>query len=134
MRCGQRGPSHAASWSLRHVRIGKRALCMGGTMAMGSSRVRARSKNFMPQEELRAWIDATLGVRSVVAAPGVFYVCRDEIRAQSFFASRVRQRPSRVRRLTVRELVYDTHRDAMDELAAFIICRGRLPEARELRT
>ncbi|MGN9915356.1 DNA phosphorothioation-associated putative methyltransferase [Micromonospora palomenae] len=89
-------------------------------------------QKFFTQEELRAWIDGALGVRSVAAAPGVFYVFRDGIRAQSFFASRIRQRPVAVRRPKVSEVLYDAHRNAMDGLAVFVTGRGRLPEAWEL--
>jgi DNA phosphorothioation-associated putative methyltransferase len=89
-------------------------------------------QRFFTQEELRAWIDAGLEVRSVAAAPGVFYVFRDGIRAQTFFASRVRQRPIAVRRPKASEALYDAHRDAMDALAAFVTNRGRLPDVWEL--
>jgi DNA phosphorothioation-associated putative methyltransferase len=89
-------------------------------------------QKFYSQEELRTWIDTGLEVRSVAAAPGVFYVFRDEVRAQSFFASRVRQRRVAVRRPKISEALYDAHRDAMDALAAFVTGRGRLPEVWEL--
>lgn len=93
---------------------------------------RGTFQKFFTQEELRAWIDAELRVRSFAAAPGVFYVFRDEVRAQSFLASRVRQRPVAVRRPKVSEVLYDTHRDEMDALAAFVTGRGRLPEPWEI--
>lgn len=89
-------------------------------------------QKFFTQEELRAWIDTALRVQSVAAAPGVFYVFRDAGRAQSFFASRVRQRPTPLRRPKASEVLYDAHRAAMDELAAFAATRGRLPEIWEV--
>ena len=50
-------------------------------------------QRFYAQQELRALIDDVLGVRSIAAAPGVFYVFRDEVLAQAFLATRVRRRP-----------------------------------------
>ncbi|MCW3817844.1 DNA phosphorothioation-associated putative methyltransferase [Micromonospora sp. DR5-3] len=89
-------------------------------------------QKFFAQEELRAWLDSGLSVRSVAAAPGIFYVFRDEVRAQSFLASRVRYRPVPVCRPRVTDVLYDANREAMESLAAFVTGRGRLPEAWEL--
>jgi DNA phosphorothioation-associated putative methyltransferase len=95
-------------------------------------------QRFYAQEELRAWIDVTLGVRSIAAAPGVFYVFRDEMRAQSFLAARVRRRPlprprtPAPRRPRVSEMLYEAHRSVLDAIVAFIGARGRAPEPFEL--
>lgn len=90
-------------------------------------------QRFYSQEELRAWIDSSLGVCSVAAAPGIFYVFRDEMRAQSFFALRVRRHPAATtRRPRISEILFEAHREAMDRLAAFVTSRGRTPEAWEL--
>lgn len=89
-------------------------------------------QKFFTQEELRSWIDNELGVRSIAAAPGVFYVFRDDSKAQAFLAARVRQRPTVTRRLATDEALYETNRDVLDPLIAFIKSRGRPPEAFEL--
>jgi DNA phosphorothioation-associated putative methyltransferase len=91
-------------------------------------------QKFYAQEELRAWIDTTLGVQSIAAAPGIFYVFRDDVRAQSFLAARVRYRPlgPRPRRPRASELVYEANREILDALTAFVEARGRAPEAFEL--
>lgn len=95
-------------------------------------------QRFYAQEELRTWIDDVLGVRSIAAAPGVFYVFRDEVRAQGFLAARVRRRPlprPRVpaqRRPRVSEMLYETHRTILDPIVAFIEARGRAPGPFEL--
>jgi DNA phosphorothioation-associated putative methyltransferase len=83
------------------------------------------------QEELRAWIDATLDVKSVAAAPGVFYVFRDDVDAQRYLAERVRSRAASPAPL-ISEHLYELHRPLFDELAAFIAQRGRLPRDEEL--
>jgi DNA phosphorothioation-associated putative methyltransferase len=89
-------------------------------------------QKFFTQEELRTWIDGALGVRSVAAAPGVFYVFRDDVRAQIFLAARVRRRPAQARRPRVTETLYDINRDVLDPLAAFLEARGRAPELFEI--
>jgi len=95
-------------------------------------------QRFYPQEELRAWIDDVLGVRSIAAAPGVFYVFRDDMHAQGFLAARVRRRPlprHRIpapRRPRVSETLYEAHRTILYPIVAFIEARGRAPESFEL--
>lgn len=88
-------------------------------------------QKFFSQEELRTWIDGVLAMRSVAAAPGVFYVFRDEVQAQRYFAARVRHSPVVVHRRT-KEAVYETNRAILDPLLTFIQARGREPEAFEL--
>lgn len=89
-------------------------------------------QKFFTQEELRAWIEGELGVRSIAAAPGVFYVFRDGVQAQSFLAARVRYRPIITRRPRVSEALYEANRSILDPLIAFIESRGRPPELFEL--
>ena len=48
-------------------------------------------QKYFEQRELREWIDQSLGVSSVPAAPGIFYVFRDPDLQQSFIASRYRR-------------------------------------------
>ena len=88
-------------------------------------------QKFFRHEELRAWIERVLRRRPVAAAPGVFYVFRDETAAQSFAVRRV----SRRRRIPdideCRDLVAG-HRELLAPLVAFVTERGRLPVDREL--
>ena len=93
---------------------------------------RGTFQKFFTQEELRIWIDSELGVRSVAAAPGVFYVFRDEARAQAYLAARVRYRPTVTRRPRISEALYEANRDILDPLIAFVESRGRPPEAFEI--
>lgn len=87
-------------------------------------------QRFYGQEELRAWIETTLGVQAVAAAPGIFYVFRDERDVQAFRARQVRRetRP----RVRVSEALFESHREILESLCAFVDDRGRLPEASEL--
>ena len=90
-------------------------------------------QKFFTQEELRTWIERVLRRRPVAAAPGIFYVFRDEADEQSFAVGRV----SRHRRTPgieeCRELVAD-HEDLLEPLIAFFTDRGRLPATGELPT
>ncbi|MCY4510322.1 MAG: DNA phosphorothioation-associated putative methyltransferase [Acidobacteria bacterium] len=88
-------------------------------------------QKFFTQEELRTWIEGVLDRRPVAAAPGIFYVFRDEADEQSFAATRL----SRQKRIPdpgrCRELVAD-HRALIEPLMTFVTARGRLPVEGEL--
>ena len=90
-------------------------------------------QKFFTQPELRTWIERTLGRPSVAAAPGIFYVFRDEAEAQSFAARRVagRRRPPDADEC--RALLAD-RRELLEPLVAFVTERGRLPVSEELST
>ncbi|HEV3485598.1 MAG TPA: DNA phosphorothioation-associated putative methyltransferase, partial [Vicinamibacterales bacterium] len=83
------------------------------------------------QDELRTWIDLTLGVQSAAAAPGVFLIFRRPALEQAWLLRRVR----RSRRLAPisRELVAQ-HEALLRPLVEFVSERGRLPRALELPT
>jgi DNA phosphorothioation-associated putative methyltransferase len=83
------------------------------------------------QDELHAWIDSTLGVRSVAAAPGVFVVFRYAALEQRWLLRRIR-RSQRVAPISRRLLA--EHEDLLQPLIAFIGERGRLPRKDELAT
>jgi DNA phosphorothioation-associated putative methyltransferase len=109
-------------WEARHVqgrRHGDGILTTKGTF-----------QKFFKQEELGAWIDSHLGVRSIAAAPGIFYVFRDEQIGQRFLAQRVRHRPAAFHP-EISDL-YEAHRSLLQPLIEFTIQRGRLPDAREI--
>ncbi|NOR03460.1 DNA phosphorothioation-associated putative methyltransferase [Mycolicibacterium fortuitum] len=87
-------------------------------------------QKFYDQPELATWIEDSVGVHPYAAAPGVFYLFRNETDAQSFLASRVRAyRP----RISVSpEALYETHRDVIAPLVAFMSEHAREPRAGEL--
>ena len=88
-------------------------------------------QKYYEQQELREWIDSILGVSSVAAAPGIFYVFRDPDLQQSFVASRYR-RSSSAPRQRQSDLLFERHRDLFEPLIAFLSSRGRLPADAEL--
>ncbi|GLH95614.1 DNA phosphorothioation-associated putative methyltransferase [Phytohabitans aurantiacus] len=93
---------------------------------------RGTFQKFFTQEELQAWIKNELHTECIAAAPGIFYVFRDEIYAQSLLASRTRRRSAPLRRPKLRQVLYDAHREIMEEIHGFVTDRGRLPDLWEL--
>jgi DNA phosphorothioation-associated putative methyltransferase len=90
-------------------------------------------QKYYEQQELRDWIEAILGVSSIAAAPGIFYVFRDPAAAQRYLASRYRTRQV-VPRARHTERLFDQYRDLLHRLMVFVAERGRLPEETELDT
>lgn len=83
------------------------------------------------QHELREWIDGVLGVGSIPAGPGVFYVFREESARQGFLAARHRCTWSAPRFRRCDEL-YERYKDILQPLLDFLCTRGRLPQPSEL--
>lgn len=88
-------------------------------------------QKFFEQTELRGWIDQVLGVSSVAAAPGVFYVFRDDQARAAFLASRFRRRIA-VPRLARSAELFKSHEALLQPLMAFVSERGRVPADDEL--
>lgn len=83
-------------------------------------------QKFFEQDKLRAYAESTLGHRAVAAAPGVFYVFRDESAAQAMLAfSAHKTTTSEARRVT--EVIYELHRDVLFHLKKFIEARRCVP-------
>ena len=88
-------------------------------------------QKFFTQQELRDWIDTTLGVSCSPAAPGVFFVFRDESQRQSFRAARYRRRVTPPSQYQSNEF-FERHTDLLMPLIDFFTLRGRLPHEDEL--
>ena len=88
-------------------------------------------QKFYSQSELRSWITQTLETEPAPAAPGVFFVFRDETLRQQYLAQRYRRRRA-VPRITKSERLYEEHRELFEPLVVFVTERARLPEAHEL--
>jgi DNA phosphorothioation-associated putative methyltransferase len=88
-------------------------------------------QKFFDQLELRNWIDHALGVTSVPASPGVFYVFRDEEERTAFVASRYRKRIA-APRLTRSAELFQQNEELLAPLMAFVGDRGRMPADDEL--
>jgi DNA phosphorothioation-associated putative methyltransferase len=91
---------------------------------------RGTFQKFFTQQELRDWIDTTLGVHSIAAAPGIFFVFRDEGLRQSYLASRYRRRVH-VPLQRQSDMLFERYKDLLQPLMDFIASRGRLPEEAE---
>lgn len=87
---------------------------------------RGTFQKFYEQHELRDWIGVNLKSEPVAAAPGVFYVFRDQVARETFVASRFRPTRS-APRVRVSDRLYDEHRELLDQVADFFSQRGRLP-------
>ena len=88
-------------------------------------------QKFFAQDELRDWIQATIGQRGVAAAPGVFYVFRDTADEQAFVAGRL-TRPRRLPSVQFGEEVFKQRQDLLQPLMDFVSQQGRLPIDAEL--
>ena len=88
-------------------------------------------QKFFTQEELRQWIEQALDRRPVAAAPGIFYVFRDEGQAHSFAVSRVSRHPRIPDSEQCQKLVCG-HKELVEPLMKFVTERGRLPVDKEL--
>lgn len=104
----------------------RRTMTLGRPYSDGFMTGNGTFQKFYDQAELRAWIDATLGVETVAMAPGIFVAFRREDDANAFMlrTRRRRQLPVRISRA---DRLYDEHRQTLDELIAFFGERGRLP-------
>lgn len=83
-------------------------------------------QKFYSQDELRGWIESTLGHKPVAASPGVFYVFRDPALRETLLASRSR---GRRHQRTVAELIYAENREALKPLESWIKENHSLPTA-----
>ncbi len=108
-----------------------RALGEAKHFADGILTSRGTFQKFFDQQELRNWIDHTLDAQSVAAAPGVFYVFRDERDRSQFIACRYRRRLTAPRLNRSTEL-FNEHKELLQPLIEFFRERGRLPVEDEL--
>ena len=88
-------------------------------------------QKYYEQQELREWIATTLNETPVAAAPGVFYVFRDEAARELFIASRYRRRVA-TPKVRLSNKLFEEHQGILQELMLFVTEHGRLPEQEEL--
>lgn len=89
-------------------------------------------QKFFAQDELRSLIGAACQREPVAAAPGVFYVFRNDADASRIKARRFRHRRSSTPRPRVADQLWDQHRELLEPIAAFWEERGRQPERWEV--
>jgi DNA phosphorothioation-associated putative methyltransferase len=83
------------------------------------------------QSELREWINASLGVQSLAAAPGVFLVFKDKELEQTYVSSRYRRRRT-APRVRKSDVLFEQHRELLNAIIEFVTDRARLPDVEEL--
>jgi DNA phosphorothioation-associated putative methyltransferase len=87
-------------------------------------------QKFYSQAELRTWVDSTLGVESIAAAPGIFLVFREEPDANEYMIQNRRRRSFTVK-ISRSDQIYEENRELLEELVSFFTLRGRLPRRDE---
>jgi len=87
-------------------------------------------QKFYTPEELKAWIEACLGITAITAAPGVYYVFRDASAAQKLLArySRNLTRP----RKGIAELLYEQRNELLTPIESYVAEHRRLPPPSDL--
>lgn len=104
----------------------------GAGRSFGDGRLTAKGtfQKFYEHEELKGWIEATLGRSAVTAAPGICYVFRDERGAQHLLARHSRShRP----RQGIAELLYEYQQPILLELREYVSRHRRLPSPHDVR-
>jgi len=91
---------------------------------------RGTFQKFYTQAELREYIETVLETDAIPAAPGIFYVFKDEAVRQQFLANRYRRRPAGPRK-RISELRFEQHRELLEPLMEHVETLGRLPESDE---
>lgn len=92
---------------------------------------RGTFQKYFGQKELRNWIEQTLKIGAVPAAPGIFYVFKNEEAKEAFISSRYRRRAS-IPRIRKSDASYLAHKDILQPLLDFILDRGRIPDMHEI--
>lgn len=109
----------------------ERTLAEPDDYADGVVTSRRTFQKFFEQQELKNWIDQTLESAAIPAAPGVFYVFRDEELRTAFQAARFRRRIT-IPRLARPDATYERFKDLLQPLVDFMAAHGRLPVEEEL--
>lgn len=92
---------------------------------------RGTFQKFFTQDELREWIQATLGVDADAAGPGVFYVFRTP-EARELHLARAVRRIHAPRFALAPTAALEKNRELFEPLLAFLSTRGRAPVEGEL--
>ena len=82
-------------------------------------------QKYYTPEELKAWIESTLGKAAITAAPGIYYVFRDPTSAQRLLARHSRE-TSRPRR-GIAELLREQHSALLQPVEVYVRTHRRLP-------
>jgi len=92
---------------------------------------RGTFQKFYDQAELKTFLETELGVEAIPAAPGVFYLFRDDGTRQAFLAKQFRRREI-LPRSRLSEQQFEEGRDLLKPLMTAVVSLGRLPQPEEL--
>jgi len=92
---------------------------------------RGTFQKYYTQAELRGYLEEQLGADAIPAAPGVFYLFKDETGKQQFLVNRYR-RLATVPTNRVSELLYEQNQELLDPFIQVLTRLGRLPGPDEL--
>ncbi len=87
-------------------------------------------QKFYTHAERREYLETTLGSEAFPAAPGVFYLFRDETLRQQYLTNRYRRRSAAPRR-RISEVRFDAPRKILEPLIDWLGDHGRVPEPEE---
>ena len=91
---------------------------------------RGTFQKYYTQAELRKYLEHELATDAIPAAPGVFYLFKDEAARQQFLATRFHRRIA-VPRKRISELRFEQNLDVLEPLMAALTELGRLPGPEE---
>ena len=91
---------------------------------------RGTFQKYYTQHELRGYLEAELRTDAIPAAPGVFYIFKDESTKQQFLATRYHRRIA-VPRKRISELRFEENRDVLEPMMEALTRLGRLPGPEE---
>ena len=104
-----------------------------GLVAYGDGIITSRNtfQKYYQQEELKTYIDSILDVDAIPAGLGIYFVFKEETKAQAFRASRFHSRAT-TPRIKTQVKNFEDYREMLTPLMNFITERGRLPVKQEL--
>lgn len=102
----------------------------GEHFADGVITKRGTFQKFFEQAELKEYIERVTGASPVPAAPGIYFVFRDDTAKQSFLMSRYR-RLHTVSRPRLKEEWFERHRASLEPVLQLYEARGRMPTIEE---
>lgn len=91
---------------------------------------RGTFQKYYNQNELRVYLESELAGDAIPAAPGVFYVFKDESAKQEFIARRYHARIT-VPRKRISELLFEQNQDVLEPMMEALTRLGRLPGPEE---
>jgi DNA phosphorothioation-associated putative methyltransferase len=91
---------------------------------------RGTFQKYYTQNELRDYLEGELTADAILAAPGIFYIFKDESTKQQFLATRYHRRIA-VPRKRISELRFEQNLDVLQPLMAAMTQLGRLPGPEE---